>query len=47
MILRVVDQAKKVEGFDDLCVATDDERIAEICRALMRATSLKRSVPEG
>lgn len=32
MILRVVDQAK-VEGFDDLCVATDDERIAEICRA--------------
>ena len=33
MILRVVDQAKKVEGFDDLCVATDDERIAEICCA--------------
>lgn len=33
MILRVVDQAKKVEGFDDLCVATDDVRIAEICRA--------------
>ncbi len=33
MILRVVDQAKKVEDFDDLCVATDDERIAEICRA--------------
>lgn len=33
MILRVVDQAKKVEGFDHLCVATDDERIAEICRA--------------
>ncbi|NUF33047.1 3-deoxy-manno-octulosonate cytidylyltransferase [Acinetobacter oleivorans] len=33
MILRVVDQAKKVEGFDDLCVATDDERIAEICRS--------------
>ena len=33
MILRVVDQAKKVEGFDDLCVATDDERIAEVCRA--------------
>ena len=32
MILRVVDQAKKVEGFDDLCVATDDERIATICR---------------
>lgn len=32
MILRVVDQAKKVEGFDDLCVATDDERIAEVCR---------------
>ena len=33
MILRVVDQAKKVQGFDDLCVATDDERIADICRA--------------
>lgn len=33
MILRVVDQAKKVQGFDDLCVATDDLRIAEICRA--------------
>ena len=32
MILRVVDQAKKVQGFDDLCVATDDERIADICR---------------
>ena len=32
MILRVVDQARKVEGFDDLCVATDDERIAEVCR---------------
>lgn len=31
MILRVVDQAKKVQGFDDLCVATDDSRIAEIC----------------
>ncbi|MGE8561885.1 MAG: 3-deoxy-manno-octulosonate cytidylyltransferase [Acinetobacter sp.] len=33
MILRVVDQAKKVAGFDDLCVATDDPRIAEVCRA--------------
>lgn len=33
MILRVVDQAKKVQGFDDVCVATDDERIAQICRA--------------
>jgi 3-deoxy-manno-octulosonate cytidylyltransferase (CMP-KDO synthetase) len=33
MILRVVDQARKVAGFDDLCVATDDERIAEVCRA--------------
>ncbi|NNH86129.1 3-deoxy-manno-octulosonate cytidylyltransferase [Acinetobacter terrae] len=33
MILRVVDQAKKVAGFDDLCVATDDERIAEVCCA--------------
>jgi len=32
MILRVVDQARKVQGFDDLCVATDDERIAEVCR---------------
>ena len=33
MILRVVDQARKVAGFDDLCVATDDLRIAEVCRA--------------
>ena len=33
MILRVVDQAKRVQGFDDLCVATDDQRIAEICLA--------------
>ncbi|HEX5381084.1 MAG TPA: 3-deoxy-manno-octulosonate cytidylyltransferase [Acinetobacter sp.] len=33
MILRVVDQAKKVQGFDDLCVATDDARIAEVCLA--------------
>lgn len=33
MILRVVDQARKVEGFDDLCVATDDQRIADVCRA--------------
>ena len=33
MILRVVDQAKKVQGFDDVCVATDDERIAKLCRA--------------
>lgn len=33
MILRVVDQAKKVAGFDDLCVATDDPRIAAVCQA--------------
>lgn len=33
MILRVVDQARKVQGFDTLCVATDDARIAEVCRA--------------
>ena len=33
MILRVVDQAKKVDGFDDYCVATDDQRIADICLA--------------
>ncbi|AWD68978.1 MULTISPECIES: 3-deoxy-manno-octulosonate cytidylyltransferase [Acinetobacter] len=33
MILRVVDQARKVKGFDDLCVATDDEHIAAVCRA--------------
>lgn len=33
MILRVVDQAKQVQGFDDLCVATDDQRIADICMA--------------
>ena len=32
MILRVVDQAHKVEGFDDICVATDDERIAQVCQ---------------
>ena len=32
MILRVVDQAKKVDGFDSLCVATDNEQIAQICR---------------
>jgi len=32
MILRVVDQAQKVQGFDDLCVATDDQRIEDICR---------------
>lgn len=32
MILRVVDQARKVHGFDDLCVATDDQRIADICQ---------------
>lgn len=31
MILRVVDQAQKVNGFDDICVATDDERIAAAC----------------
>ena len=33
MILRVVDQAKKVEGFDDLCVVTDDQRIYDLCMA--------------
>lgn len=33
MILRVVDQARKVEGFDDLCVATDDQRIVDCCVA--------------
>lgn len=33
MILRVVDQARRVEGFDDLCVATDDERIMALCQA--------------
>ena len=33
MILRVVDQAKKVQGFNDLCVATDDPRIADVCLA--------------
>ena len=32
MILRVVDQARKVQGFDDICVATDDERISQLCR---------------
>jgi 3-deoxy-manno-octulosonate cytidylyltransferase (CMP-KDO synthetase) len=33
MVLRVVDQARKVRGMDDVCVATDDDRIAEVCRA--------------
>lgn len=33
MVLRVVDQARKVRGVDDICVATDDERIAEVCQA--------------
>lgn len=33
MILRVVDQARKVAGFDDLCVATDDQRIFDLCQA--------------
>ena len=32
MVLRVVDQARKVKGIDSLCVATDDERIAQVCR---------------
>ncbi|XID75906.1 3-deoxy-manno-octulosonate cytidylyltransferase [Alkanindiges sp. WGS2144] len=32
MILRVVDQAHKVQGFDDICVATDDERILQVCQ---------------
>jgi 3-deoxy-manno-octulosonate cytidylyltransferase (CMP-KDO synthetase) len=32
MVLRVVDQARKVQGIDSLCVATDDERIAQVCR---------------
>jgi 3-deoxy-manno-octulosonate cytidylyltransferase (CMP-KDO synthetase) len=32
MILRVVDQARKVKEVDSLCVATDDERIAQVCR---------------
>jgi len=29
----VVDQARKVQGFDDLCVATDDQRIFDLCQA--------------
>lgn len=33
MVLRVVDQARKVRGVDDICVATDDDRIAEVCQA--------------
>lgn len=32
MILRVVDQARQVQGFDDMCVATDDERIKDLCQ---------------
>lgn len=31
MILRVIDQARLVDDFDGLCVATDHERIAELC----------------
>ena len=33
MVLRVVDQARKVRGVDDICVATDDDRIAAVCEA--------------
>jgi len=33
MVLRVVDQARQVRGIDDICVATDDARIAEVCQA--------------
>ena len=29
MVLRVVDQARQVRGIDDICVATDDARIAD------------------
>lgn len=32
MILRVVDQARQVQGFDDICVATDDDRIGALCQ---------------
>lgn len=31
LIVRVVQQARRVQGVDDLCVATDDERIAAVC----------------
>lgn len=33
MILRVVDQVKKVQGFDDVCVATDDFKIHALCES--------------
>lgn len=33
MVLRVADQARRVSGFDSVCVATDDERIATVCQA--------------
>jgi len=33
MVLRVVDQARKVTNIDSLCVATDDLRIAEVCQS--------------
>ncbi len=31
MILHTVRQAQKVQNVDDICVATDDERIAKVC----------------
>ncbi len=34
LIVRVVQQARRIGGMDDLCVATDDARIAEVCRGI-------------
>lgn len=34
LIVRVVQQARQIAGVDDLCVATDDERIAAVCRGI-------------
>jgi 3-deoxy-manno-octulosonate cytidylyltransferase (CMP-KDO synthetase) len=48
MVLRVVDQARKVRGIDDLCVATDDDRIAEVCRqAGVEVVMTDKSHPSG
>lgn len=33
MLLWVVERARQVRGFDDICVATDDDRIAAVCHA--------------
>lgn len=48
MVLRVVDQARQVNGFDDICVATDDDRIAEVCQqANVDVVMTSKSHPSG